>query len=284
MQICCYTYSFHTEIDRGAMNTVDVIRYTRELRVDGIEIYGMYMTEGQVPGVRAALDETGVQASCYDLFCVTDFADASQRQAAVAKAVEELDWVATFGAPTVLIIPGFPKPEYTHAQAREWFTEALHTLVPEATRRGITPTLANVGWQPVVYGTSDQMLAACEAVGPDLKLVYDVGNFFLAGEDNLQALQRVAHRMVHVHLKDWVEVAPDAPNQDPFEFANTEGTRFTGELLGEGVLDLPAAIRELRKLGYDGWVSVEYEGHKEPKEATRKSLEYVRSLLAETAD
>lgn len=80
-------------------------------------------------------------------------------------------------------------------------------------------------------------------------------------------------------LKDWVEVPPDAPNQDPFECANTEGRRFTGELLGEGILDLPAAIRELKQLDYQGYVSIEYEGHKEPRDATRQGVEYVRSLL-----
>jgi sugar phosphate isomerase/epimerase len=283
MRICGYTYSFHTAIHSGEMDTVDVVHYIRELGLNAIEIYGMYVTEEQVPRIRAALENANVGAACYDLFCVTDFPDATRRRAAVAKAVEELDWVATLAAPRVLIIPGFPKPEYTHAQAREWFTEALHTLVPEAKQRGITPMLANVGWQPVVYGTSDQLLAACEAVGPDLKLVYDVGNFFLAGEDNLRALQRVAGRMEHVHLKDWVEVARDAPNQDPFDFADTNGTRFTGELLGDGVLDLRAALRELRRLNYKGYVSIEYEGHKEPKNATRKGVEYVRALLDKLA-
>jgi len=279
MKICGYTYSFHTAITSGEIDTVDVIHYLRELGVDAVEIYGMYVTEEQVPRIRAALDESAVQTACYDLFCLTDSPDTNRRQAAIAYAVQQLDWAATIQAPNVLIIPGFPKPEYTHDQARGWFTEALQTLVPEARKRGITPTIANVGWQPVVYGSSDQMLTACDAVGPDLKIVYDVGNFFLVGEDNLQALQRVAGRMVHVHLKDWVELSEDAPNQDPFDFANTEGRRFTGEILGEGVLDLPAAIRELRRLDYQGYVSIEYEGHKEPKDATRKGLEYVRSLL-----
>lgn len=279
MRICGYTYSFHTAIEAGVIDTVDVIHYLRELGVEAIEIYNIYVTEEQVPRIRAALDQVSMQTACYDLFCVTDFPDAGRRQAAIAKAVEELDWASTLGAPTVLIIPGFPKPEYTHQQARDWFTEALQTLVPEAKSRGITPALANVGWQPVVYGTSDQMLAACEAVGADLKLVYDVGNFFLAGEDNLQALKRVADRMVHVHLKDWVELPENATNQDPFEFANTTGRRFTGQLLGEGILDLPAAIRELRRFDYQGYVSIEYEGHKEPKNATRMGVEYIRSLL-----
>ena len=74
--------------------------------------------------------------------------------------------------------------------------------------------------------------------------------------------------VINVHLKDWVELPESASNQDPFDFANTEGRRFTGEILGDGILDLPEAIRELGRLNYQGYVSIEYEGHKDPKNAT----------------
>ena len=58
--------------------------------------------------------------------------------------------------------------------------------------------VANVGWQPVVYGTGEQVLGICDAVGPTLRVTFDVGNFLLAGEDNMQALAQVAGRKATV--------------------------------------------------------------------------------------
>ena len=42
---------------------------------------------------------------------------------------------------------------------------------------------------------------------------------------------------------------------------------YLGEILGKGVLDLRKAVRALRQLNYDGWISVEYEGVDDPHNA-----------------
>jgi sugar phosphate isomerase/epimerase len=136
-------------------------------------------------------------------------------------------------------------------------------------------TVANVGWQPVVYGTSEQILGVCATAGPGVKATYDVGNFLLAGEDNLRALEREAPLIVHVHFKDWKVVPPPSPHA----FPGVDGKLYLGEVLGKGVLDLPAAAARLRQLGYQGWISVEYEGIDEPHEAARSGIKYLRSLL-----
>jgi sugar phosphate isomerase/epimerase len=187
----------------------------------------------------------------------------------------ELRRAAGLGARTVLVIPGTPREDVAHETAREWFAAALRDSLEEARRLGVTMMVANVGWQPVVYGTSEQILGICDAVGPELKVTYDVGNFLLSGEDNMRALEREAPRMVHVHFKDWKVVPPPAPRA----FPGIDGRLYEGEVLGDGVLNLPEAARRLRQLGYRGWVSVEYEGTGEPREAARRGVAYLRSLL-----
>jgi len=54
---------------------------------------------------------------------------------------------------------------------------------------------------------------------------------------------------------------------------------YLGEVLGEGVLNLPGALALLRRLGYQGWVSVEYEGVGDPLDAARRGVAYLRSLM-----
>lgn len=52
---------------------------------------------------------------------------------------------------------------------------------------------------------------------------------------------------------------------------------YRGEILGEGEIDLPRAIRALKQAGYDGVWCTEYEGKKyEPPEGYRKCLEWMK--------
>jgi sugar phosphate isomerase/epimerase len=178
-------------------------------------------------------------------------------------------------AKTVLVVPGPPREGISHAQARQWFAEALRAALTDAARLGFPLTIPNVGWQPVVYGTSDQILGICEAAGPELRVTYDVGNFLLAGEDNLKALDRVASRLAHVHFKDW-EILPAT---GPGAFPGVDGRPYLGAVLGEGIVDLREPLERLRKLGYKGAISVEYEGTNDPFEAVRRGVAYLRSLL-----
>jgi len=50
---------------------------------------------------------------------------------------------------------------------------------------------------------SRELLAFCEEAGSNVGVVLDTGNTFPVGEAPLDFAQRVAHRVVHVHLKDY---------------------------------------------------------------------------------
>jgi sugar phosphate isomerase/epimerase len=275
MRIAGYTYSFAQLLDRKQIDTVRIIRYYRELGVDAVEITGGYVRDEEIPAVRAALAETGMAVACYDLVCDVVTPDAAQRQARAAQLKVDLKKAAGVGARVVLVVPGPPRDNTPHDTLRQWFAEALRECLPEASRLGVTMTVADVGWQPVVYGTSAQINAICDAAGPGLRVTYDVGNFLLCGEGSLEGLDRVAPRVVHVHFKDW-EIVP-APK--PQAFPGLDGKLYLGAVLGDGIVDLPGAVARLRKLGYKGCVSVEYEGVGDPHDAACRGVAYLRSLL-----
>jgi sugar phosphate isomerase/epimerase len=50
---------------------------------------------------------------------------------------------------------------------------------------------------------SEELLAFAEEAGPNVGVVLDTGNPFSVGEDPVAFTERVAHRVVHVHLKDY---------------------------------------------------------------------------------
>ena len=47
------------------------------------------------------------------------------------------------------------------------------------------------------------------------------------------------------------------------------------------MLDLPAQLKLLKNVGYDGYLSLEFEGMEEPTQATALGLDYLRKILTD---
>jgi sugar phosphate isomerase/epimerase len=137
--------------------------------------------------------------------------------------------------------------------------------------------IANLGLAAAYCGTTAHQAEVFGQVGADLRATYDVGNYMMAGEDPIAALDRVAPRLAHVHFKDWRIFPPGAEVEGAFEAI--DGRQFLAVVLGTGVVDLPAALARLRQLDYGGSITVEYEGPDDPREAVAGSVAYMRRLL-----
>jgi sugar phosphate isomerase/epimerase len=268
-------YSFSQALKTGALRLPTVVRQVREFGVREVELMDSLVPMNEVPAIQAALAETGIKVACYDVVCDVVTPDDAERQRRIAQLKPKLQQAARLGAKLIMVVPGLTREGITDTIARQWFSEALRQLVPEASRLGLTLMVENLGVMATFYGRSEHLNAICEAVGPELRVTYDVGNFLLAGEDALQAFDRLAPRIVHVHCKDWQVV----PATTPQAYPGVDGRWFQGAALGEGVVNLRGAIARLRQHGYQGAVSVEYEGVGEPGEAVRRGVAYLRSLL-----
>ena len=59
-----------------------------------------------------------------------------------------------------------------------------------------------------------------------------------------------------------------------------DGTTFTGTVVGEGQVELATIVDILRKRGYAGWLSLEFEGGQDPLTiGVPKSLVAAQHLL-----
>ena len=83
--------------------------------------------------------------------------------------------------------------------------------------------------------------------------------------------------MALVHLKDFRKAGPSDKDH---VYKGQDGTGFTGTVVGKGQVDLRAVLDILRKGGYDGWLSLEYEGGQDPLTiGVPESLVAARGLL-----
>jgi sugar phosphate isomerase/epimerase len=277
--IALHSHSFTPALAAGDVELGAVLRFFAELGVVVVEVADAHVQLTGPESVRGMLADLGLEVVCYDV--AADFVDPdpTARREELAELRRGLERAAEVGSRYLLTYPGRPKPGVEPAAVRSWFAEALREALPLARRLGITITIPDVGTAAALSGTSDHLNEICDAVGPELRVTYDVGNFLLAGEEPLPALDRLAARVAHVHLKDW-RVFPADAAPPPGAFTGLDGRHYLGLALGQGILDLPAVLGRLADLGYAGCLSIEYEGTDDPWQAVRDGLAYLRPLLA----
>jgi sugar phosphate isomerase/epimerase len=118
------------------------------------------------------------------------------------------------------------------------------------------------------------------AAVPDLWLLYDTGHLLAAGSNPLDVFRsEVAYRIGHVHLKDFHADDPRAWDYRSGKFG--EQARFAELGRGSAGFDVAAALAELERVGYAGWVSVELDRPwptPSAAEAAANNRAYLRSL------
>jgi len=105
---------------------------------------------------------------------------------------------------------------------------------------------------------------------PRLRVNYDTGNAYLAGEDPYEGLRAVSRLLVHVHAKDISIRMSEA------EKGKVTGTPV-GCACGDGVIDWRKVVAILRQAGFSGVLSVECGT---PEQAAR-SLAHLNTILSE---
>jgi inosose dehydratase len=153
-----------------------------------------------------------------------------------------------------------------------------------AAQYGIITTLENHGFY--VNG-SDRVTRLIEAVNrPNFRLTLDTGNFWCLDEDPVVGTQKAMPYAVMVHLKDFYKRKASVYAGESQMFKCDSGTWFKtlggsllrGAIVGDGDIDLWELLRLLKRSGYDGYISIEFEGLEECKKGTLLSLENARRI------
>lgn len=143
----------------------------------------------------------------------------------------------------------------------------LKKVLPAAERYGIF-----IGIEPHQSNskTTEGLLRIATLVrSPMLRINYDTGNAFLAGEDPYAGLDAVGELVVHVHARDI-----------SIQHAEAEQGKVTGTPVGcacgDGVIDWRRVVAILKKHGDDGALGVEGGT---PEQAAR-SLAHLNEVIA----
>jgi sugar phosphate isomerase/epimerase len=268
MQIAAFPKCYMDELCvTHSLSLLDWIEMGATLGVQGLELYpGFFasMDRAYLEEIRAAMARHHLQMP---MLCASpDFTqpDPAARRAEVARHKTLIDLVAFFEAPeprTCRVLSGQRRREVSEDEGVEMVVECIQALLPYAEERGVTLAIENhykdSFW---IYPEFAQYLRVfrriVEAIdSPYFGVNYDPSNATLAGEDPLEVLEAVKHRVVTMHASDRGLAAGHTLD----ELRAQEDSLGYASILhhGETGNDYPAIFRTLRGVGFDGWISIE---------------------------
>lgn len=160
----------------------------------------------------------------------------------------------------------------------EKLASACRRIADHAAGYGITTSVENHGYY---VQSSDRIRTLVQAVDrPNFKTTLDVGNFVCVDENPLTAVRNNLPIASMVHIKDFY-IRPARLNPGEGWFRSSDGSYLRGAIAGQGDLDLYAILAHVKASGYDGFLSIEYEGMEDCLNGTRIAFDNVLRIWDE---
>lgn len=171
-----------------------------------------------------------------------------------------IDIAHTLGARCVRTYPGRETGGPGRAERFRRLVEATRGPAEVASKAGV-----RLGFENHFNTLGDSAKSTVEVVRavdhPAAGIVYDQANLTMLGaEEYRQAIPLQAEYLVHVHVKDLsFKDVPPAATSGAVEALPDEAKPTISRVVGEGTMPWRDIIAELKRTGYDGWLSIEYE-------------------------
>lgn len=273
-------WSYVRAYKEGRLDIPGFIHEAKRAGADGVELLDFFYRDvvSDRNNAMQALRETGMPCPIFSISQNFAKVTEEERRAQLDKIKFGVDEAVQFDSEVVRVFAGDVTEGITFHQARSWIVEGLAEASKYAESKGKRLALENhgtlAGRGEQVRGLIDDVrrLAGNSALGANP----DTGNFLIVNQPSHEAIREVAKYAYMVHFKDF---APEPDGHQGFAYSTIDGKRLVGTAVGEGTVDLAQCISALRDSGFDGWLSVEYEGEEDPLTAVRRSIENARKFL-----
>lgn len=282
MKISVSSYSFQQYISAGKLAHFDTVRQAHDMGFDAIEFidlpassYGEQVAYAH--RLRAEADRYGMTINAYTIGANLYRATPEENAAEVARLQGQVDIAAILGCSVM-------RHDVCYSLGKTGGSRSFGLMLPTiatnaravteyAAEKGIKTCVENHGY---VAQDSYRVEQLFNAVAHDnFGLLVDVGNFVCADEDNVTAVSRVAPYAIHVHAKDMYKSAEPLPG-----YGMTRGCNyFKGAIVGEGDCNVEKCLRILKRAGYDGYCSIEFEGAEDCIEGIARGFENLKGIL-----
>ena len=263
-----FTYCLNTSTIRPA-SLLEKVRIAGAAGYGAIEPWNDEITEylvagGTIHDLKVALADAGLKV--VSVIALHSWLAADDHRAALDECKRRMDQAALLGSPYIVASP--PKEVVNLEFAASRYAELLRL----GREHGVKPSMEFLGFVDGVKSMAAAWAIAAGANDPDATVVADVFHMMRGGSTVDDLLMIDGARMAVFHINDLPEDPPP-----------TTQTDYDRVMLGEGIADLPRVIRNLKRIGYAGPISLELFNRRlwelDPFGVAAEGLERMRSLV-----
>jgi sugar phosphate isomerase/epimerase len=259
---------------------VETMNVLSEIGYRGIEIlcdiphaYPKTQSDSDISEIKQSLAKLNISISnlnAFTLFALGDTyhpswteIDPHYRKLRIEHTIDCIKMASKVGAKNISTEPGGPviNNELSRDESLKVFENGINQVLKTAERENVTVLIEP---EPgLLIENSDQFVDFIKNFDTELiGLNLDIGHFFCVGEDLSQVIHKLSEYIRHVHLED---ISSDR--------------RHNHLILGQGAIDIGSALRSLKAIGYDGFVTVELYPYQDcPVYAAKQSMKFINSL------
>lgn len=247
----CCAYSYRKYLESGKMTMEDFFLKAVELEVEGVDVT-TYWVKSTDPTYLVSLRHLAFKhalpfsgAAIGTEMCQPD---PGRRADEIVKIKKWVDATDLLGASHLRVFGGPLPPGASDAQGVGWTAETMKPACDYAALKGITLGIESHGG---ITSKASNILAILRRVdSPYAGCNLDISNFM---EDPYSQVEALVPYATHTHIRDWY----GKPRQP---------------------LDLDRMWQLFAKGGYQGFMSVEYEGEEDAMTGVPKLVEKVKTL------
>jgi len=247
------------------MTLAEWIEIGATLGVQGLEFYSGFLEDNEafLKDTKALLEKHRLQMPM--LCCSPDFtepdADLLQKQIALERRMIEI--TAFFGGHFCRVLSGQRRPGLSIETGIGQVVQAIKSLLPFAEKHGVVLAMENhykdSYWRYPEFAQKMDIFTAIigQIDSPWLGVNYDPSNTLLAGEDPLEMLNRVKHRVVSMHASDRYLNSGTLEDLRREEDVIGYAGRLSHGIIGQGLNDYDKIFSTLNSVGFSSWISIE---------------------------
>lgn len=283
MKIGVSSYSFSKYMKATGCNYLDICDLAKEMGFDGIEFTDL---QSEVSGCDALTAAKQIREHCekigLEVAAHTVGANFLQDdpEAEVKRIMALVDVAAELGAPVLRHDACWGSAEHKHGYT---WREAVKAIAPYIRRvteyaqtKGVKTCTENHGRYIQDPERVETLIRTVDH--PNYGWLVDVGNFICADCDSIQAVAVAAPYAFHVHAKDFLYKPGTMMNPGEGWFQTRGGNYARGTIVGHGVIPVAQCVAMLKEAGYDGYLSLEFEGMEDNLTALKAGLAYLRRV------
>jgi sugar phosphate isomerase/epimerase len=287
MKIGISTYCFHRLIREGNYTLFDAIEYTRKTGFDVIEFSDFDPPENKsleefAGDLVKACRDAKLQVCNYATQADFLYGSDGDIKREISRLKSRVDIAKILGAPLMRhdACWGLKEgsPFRTWREVVKYMAPAIREVTEYAASLGIRTMSENHGY--LMQESSRMEHLILEVNHPNFGLLVDMGNFMCADEAGIYALATVMPYAFHVHAKDFLFKSGLEKQPDDSWFRTSGGNHLRGTIVGHGIVNVGQCINYIKKCGYTGIVSLEFEGLEEPLDAIKRGYEYLKKAIS----